>query len=44
MTLQEAQNVFRKNVAFGVKPENILDEVAIVSKKENHFKIVFWIT
>ena len=41
MTLQEAQNVFRKNVAFGVKPENILDEVAIVSKKKTTSRSFF---
>lgn len=41
IALQEAQNVFRKNVAFGVKPENILDEVAIVSKKKTTSRSFF---
>lgn len=37
------ENVFRKYAAFGVKPENILDEVSIVAKKKtrsiSHFGI-----
>jgi len=42
-TSQIVENVFKKYAAFGVKPENILDEVSIVSKKKNrsvsHFGI-----
>ncbi len=36
-----AENVFRKYAAFGVKPENILDEVAIVGKKKSATKSYF---
>jgi len=34
-TLILVYNVFRKYTAFGVKPENILDEVAVINKKKN---------
>jgi hypothetical protein len=37
------ENVFRKYAAFGVKPENILDEVNIVAKKKNKSKSYFGI-
>ncbi len=38
-----AENVFRKYAAFGVQPENILNEVSIVSKKENALRSMFGI-
>lgn len=36
-------NVFKKYAAFGVKPENILDEVSIVAKKKSKSKASFGI-
>ncbi len=38
-----AENVFKKNVAFGVKPENILDEVTIMAKKKSTSRSYFGI-
>jgi hypothetical protein len=36
-------NVFKKFVAFGIKPENILNEVKIVAKKKNQAPIFYGI-
>ncbi|MEL1241388.1 Plug domain-containing protein [Flavobacterium flavipallidum] len=36
-----AENIFKKNVAFGVKPENILNEVNITAKKKVTSKSYF---
>lgn len=38
-----AETVFRKYAAFGVKPENILNEVSIVSKKKTPLRSMFGI-
>ncbi|MGM8363058.1 hypothetical protein ACSV4D_14185 [Flavobacterium sp. ARAG 55.4] len=35
-------HVFKKNVAFGIQPENILDEVKITAKKEKHHVQSSW--
>jgi hypothetical protein len=37
------ENVFKKYTAFGVNPENILDEVSIVAKKKSNLKSYFGI-
>jgi len=42
-TRMEVENVFKKYTAFGVKTENILDEVSIVGKKKSNTKSYFGI-
>ncbi|RVT74936.1 hypothetical protein EOD40_12240 [Flavobacterium sufflavum] len=37
------QNVFKKFTAFGIKPENVLNEVKIVAKKKNQAPIFYGI-
>ncbi|MFV5690988.1 hypothetical protein ACM55K_03065 [Flavobacterium sp. LT1R49] len=37
------ENVFKKFVAFGIKPENVLDEVKIVAKKKNQTPVFYGI-
>jgi hypothetical protein len=40
-TSKIVDNVFKKYAAFGVKPENILDEVEIVSKKKKYAPVSY---
>ncbi|MFV8376879.1 TonB-dependent receptor plug domain-containing protein [Flavobacterium sp. LB1P71] len=42
-TRRIVENVFKKFVAFGIKPENILDEVSIVAKRKNQTPIFYGI-
>ncbi|MFV5687188.1 TonB-dependent receptor [Flavobacterium sp. ZT3R25] len=37
------ENVFKKFVAFGIKPENVLNEVKIVAKKKNQTPVFYGI-